>query len=187
VLKPRLGLETLDLHGDFNLGSPEQSVLDCRSKGSKMVMIGIDGNHGEAIDRIRVLCSPIGPGANTADVPTPGGEWGTSNGAAPFERKCDDNQAVIGIAGTTDGLGTKVLRGLRIRCQAVTAEGLTIGPIFTKDVVGKWVGSTWPQDDCSDGRPARSIKVARDYFTWPKLLSIMFISGIQMRCEQPEL
>lgn len=185
VVPARLGDEQLEEHGNFPTEGGYDTWLDCRDFGPKYVMVRIEGKHGQAIDKIRVGCSEVGPGATISNLLRWTQYWGEDNLlAGPFERHCDDDQAVMGIRGRIeDGQ----VRSIRIMCKAITAAGLTTGAEETQDPAGGTAGTVWPPDRCNEGRPARGIRVAKFHFGYPRTLSPLVISGVQLRCEQPAL
>jgi hypothetical protein len=164
-------------------------MLDCKDFGSKFVMTGIFGKHGQGIDRLGVRCTEVtstgavetGATATVKNTDTFGGTAGDT--FTPLT--CPAGQAVVGIRGTME---REQIRGLGIQCQTLTG-GLATGAITNRGLVGGTAPGPWPPDNCGNGRPARAIRAGRDLFHSGIPLGNLFapyvIAAVQLYCEQP--
>jgi hypothetical protein len=183
----RLTEEFLKWHGESGMASDLIKVLDCKTFGTKYVMVAIEGKKGQAIDKIRVGCSEVTQGALSNTV-----KWtsylGDDNApfAASFDSRCGDNKAVIGIEGQID---QGQLRSLLLRCRLINSTGLVNGSIDRRTWIGG-SGVPWGIDDCTLNRPARALKVGKEIMSIPFVISVAtpwIIVGAQLICEQPQL
>jgi hypothetical protein len=183
----RLGEQTLTRLGRTAVITDGERLRDCRQFGTSFVLVGLTGKMGEAIDELRLVCAPmLANGSVSAEIKFTN-RWDTSDDAGTsFGRHCPAGRAVSGIAVTVHNLSGQI-RSASIDCKTVGTTGLTTGTALTLAPIGIPTTSTLPATRCSDGRPARAMRLGADAFT-PTLSNIfspVIIATAQLICEQP--
>jgi adhesin/invasin len=176
----RLGEERLAIHGIIDVNySTERGIttLDCSQFGESAVMVGLEATGTSVIEGLKAECSTLRSGGalNTETLKT--NLAGSS--LSPTERRCPSGSAVRGISGTVDN---NRLTSITLVCQTVVSTGLTSGTITTKAPLIQSGSTPFSADSCTNGRPARAIKVGLStteaFLTWR-------VVGVQLICEQP--
>jgi hypothetical protein len=185
----RLGEERLTEYGQFaGLAADRVTKLDCDDLGSSRVMVGIRGKQGWAIDELAVACQQVGAGGVLGTTTRWTGRWDVlDSGGNPFPPVlCTQGWVVSSVEVRVD-FGQ--LRNITLRCRRLTTSGLTTGGEETLTSVGGNVGSTMGPVSCSQGRPARALRLSANRFYNKTPLQELFapwiVAGLQMICEQP--
>jgi hypothetical protein len=190
---PRLAEESLASRGDFNVSAGGVTQLDCKQFGDSLVMVGISGWQGQAINQIKVGCSPMkAPGVLSTSVRWTN-LWPTNDGGGNrFDRPCPPGSAVSGVdvsVSATSKTDPIQLRSLTLHCKAVGSSGLTSGS--ERELILAPAGTPTTNrlnpDLCTQGRPARALKVAEDIMrpTVTVLFDSWIIVGVRLVCAQP--
>ena len=185
-----LGEERLPERGNFTNNADPMSLatLDCARFGPNFTMVGIEGRHGEAVDNIRVLCSPVGSngalGTTVSKTVALGGDKGTA-----YTRRCDAGKVVVRIGGV---MNRNQLRLLQLDCATLLSTALTNGSFSqTLQPVGQISGTTFGPDACNNGRSGRALRAKKDIFDsgipMTAVLSPWVIASIQLICQQPNI
>lgn len=185
----RLGEERLASYGTFPTNTRYVKVLSCKSKGSNYVMVAITGKHGAAVDQIYVGCKEVLAGGTLSRDIVWTEAWDTiDDEGRTFSRTCTSGRVVSGLSVRTGTDGQ--LRGIRLRCRSLGANGLTTG---TGTTLLDWVGGSGTErgpSSCTSERPATGLRVSTDVFRTGVLLGELFVAswivaGVQLICEQP--
>ena len=185
---PRLGEERFPVRGDSPLTTEGgERTLDCFQFSQSHVMVGITGLHGEAVHKIRPVCSKMQSGGTLnallqfADAWHDEGDAGTS-----FGRHCPTGLVVSGIQVTVHATSRQV-RSATIQCKRIGPNGLTSGSPIILAPMGLPTTTSLNLDSCNGGRPARAIRAGMDSFspTFPRITAPWIIATTQLFCEQP--
>lgn len=184
----RLGEVILPAHGLLTvatLGSERMiKQLDCNQFGASFVMVGIEGNGTEFIERLRLECSEMQRGGtlNTAVRKTDSFFLTTTpSKLKAFERTCPTGFAVSGVQGS----GSGAVVSLMLHCRAIAATGRTSGTVIILGPTTSYGPTSWGPDSCPLNRPARALKLGATSAVGDLYNAIPRIVGTQLICEQP--
>lgn len=184
---PRLGEEKFPVRGKAPLtSSGGERTLDCHQFSQSHVMTGITGRHGEAINRMRLVCVKMS-GGTLASLLQFSDEWQIlGDGGNAFGRHCPTGQVVSAMQVTVHPESGQI-RSASIQCRKIAENGLTTGAAVTLAPMGIPTTKSLSMDTCNGGRPARAIRAGADAFT-PTISGIFapwIIATTQLICEQP--
>ena len=186
---PRLGEEKFPVRGKEPLTTDGgRRTLDCHQFSQSHVMVGITGRHGDAVNRIRLVCARMQSGGTLSSVLQFSDEWHIEdNNGTSFGRHCPSGQIVSAMQVTVHPQSGQI-RSATIQCRKVGTNGLSTGTSLTLAPIGIPTTKSMPTDTCNGGRPARAIRAGADAFT-PTLSHLLFstwiIASTQFICEQP--
>ena len=185
---PRLGEERFPVRGESPLTTDGgERTIDCNQFSQSHVMVGITGRHGEAVNRIRLVCRRMRSGGTLDPLLQFSDEWhiqdtqGTS-----FGRHCPDGHVVSALQVTVHP-NSRQIRSASIQCKRLDTNGLTSGTAVTLAPMGIPTTTSLNRDTCNGGRPARAIRAGIDTFspTISNIYSPWIIATTQLFCEQP--
>lgn len=189
----RLGEQTLAARGTY-FSEPHHPtydhLVDCGAFGESWSIVGVDGTHGQAVMRIRLVCGQIRTTGTwtTTKITTPMHPTGLYGQGEAFNQTCGADEVITRMMGT---INQGQVRSLQFQCSKLGARGLTTGS-FSKTLatIGKISGSAFGPDACSGGRPARALKFASGHLAKTDyglaFVAPPIISAFQLICEQPE-
>lgn len=184
---PRLGEEKFPVRGKAPLtSSGGERTLDCHQFSQSHVMTGITGRHGEAVNRIRLVCVKMS-GGRLASLLQFSDEWQIlGDGGNSFGRHCPTGQVVSAMRVAVHPESEQI-RSATIQCKKIGENGLTTGTAITLAPIGIPTSRLLNMDTCNAGRPARAIRAGADSFspTISNTFAPWIIATTQFICEQP--
>ena len=185
---PRLGEERFPVRGDSPLTSDGgERTIDCFQFSQSHVMVGITGRHGEAVNKLRLVCRKMRSGGTLNPLLEFSDEWHVQDSyGTSFGRHCPDGQVVSSLQVTVHPTSRQI-RSATIQCKRLDTNGLTTGTAITLAPMGIPTTTSLNRDTCNAGRPARAIRAGADSFT-PTISNIFapwIIATMQLFCEQP--
>jgi uncharacterized repeat protein (TIGR01451 family) len=182
----RLTEEFLTTRGIVLGDASVTTQLDCKQFGDSLVMVGIRGTQSDPINHIQVGCSTMkAPGTLGTSVRWTSGWYDDNAGGNAFNLQCPRGWAVSGgevtLRRESEPYYDGEVRSLSLHCKAVGTSGLTSGIEVILAPAGRPTTTKQGPDSCTQGRPARGLKVSASL----EGLFGSLISAETLICAQP--